>query len=136
MSDAYGGHMRYIRNEKGSQLLEFTGILPLFLLMIIIVVQVAMAASAAVTAKAAAMDGARVAMTRDSSDEDYKTAVRNVASGYTVTSITRSDSSDGLFQYVTVRVTMEVPLLNNKRLFDTTGMSIPVSAEVTLKKEE
>lgn len=128
--------MRYIRNERGSQLIEFAGILPLFLLMILIVVQFALAASAAVTAKAAAMDGARVAITREGFDEHYKQAVNNVASGYNVTSITRSESSDGLFEYVTVKVTMEVPLLNNDALFDTTGLSLPVTAEVTLKKEE
>jgi len=125
---------RKIRNERGSQLLEFVGILPLFLLMIIIVIQFAMAASAAVTAKAAAMDGARVAIT-DNGNE-YITAVQNVASSYQITSVSKSESSDGMFTYVTVHVTLEAPLLNNSTLFNTTGLSIPVSAKVTLKKED
>ncbi|WP_284239462.1 TadE/TadG family type IV pilus assembly protein [Paenibacillus glycanilyticus] len=115
-------------------MIEFMGILPLFLLMIIIVCQFAISASAAVTAKAAAMDGARVAITENS--DDYETAVRNVASSYKVLSVARSESSDGKFTYVTVKVTLEVPLLNNARVFNTTGLSIPVSSEVTLKKEE
>lgn len=115
-------------------MIEFMGILPLFLLMIIIVCQFAISASAAVTAKAAAMDGARVAITENG--DDYDTAVRNVASSYKVLSISKSESSDGKFTYVTVKVTLEVPLLNNARVFNTTGLSIPVSSEVTLKKEE
>lgn len=125
---------RGIRNERGSQLLEFVGILPLFLLMIIIVIQFAIAASAAVTAKAAAMDGARVAIT--DSGNDYRTAVQNVASSYNITSISKSESSDGMFTYVTVHVTLEAPLLNNSAMFNTTGLSIPISAKVTLKKED
>jgi Flp pilus assembly protein TadG len=119
---------RYLRNQRGSQAIEFVAILPLFALVILVILQFAMAATAKVTAEAAAMDGARMAMVSG----DYEGAARKVAQKYNVTSVSKQDNGD----YVTVTVTLQVPLLNNDELFNTTGLSLPVTAEVTMRKEE
>ncbi len=128
MVDAMVKMFRYLRNQRGSQAIEFVAILPLFTLVVLVVLQFAMAATAKVTAEAAAMDGARMAMV----DGDYDGAARKVAQKYSVTSVSKQD--DG--EYVTVSVTLQVPLLNNDELFKTTGLSLPVTAEVTMRKEE
>ncbi|WP_068777498.1 TadE family protein [Paenibacillus sp. FJAT-26967] len=127
--------MKWLRNERGSQAIELIGVLPLFLLMILIVWQFALAASTAITAKAAAMEGARAAMTEDIMDTDYDIAARNIATGYVVKEVSRSYSGGGDNTYVTVSVTLEAPLLTNSQLFDTTGLSIPITSEVTIRKE-
>jgi predicted transcriptional regulator len=119
---------RYLRNQRGSQAIEFVAILPLFALVILVILQFAMAATAKVTAEAAAMDGARMAMVNG----DYEGAARKVAQKYEVTSVSKQDNGD----YVTVTVTLQVPLLNNDDLFKTTGLSLPVTAQVTMRKEE
>ncbi|MBO8165504.1 MAG: pilus assembly protein [Brevibacillus sp.] len=121
--------MRHVQNERGSQTIEFVAILPLFTLVVIIVWQFALAATAKVTAEAAAMDGARMAIVSENLDE-VKAAVSKVAHQYV-----HAVSLSGDREYVTVKVTLQVPLLDQDAFFDTTGLSLPVSAEVTLRKE-
>ncbi len=125
--------MQWLRNEKGSQAIEFIGVLPLFLLMILIVWQFALAAAAAVTAKQAAMEGARAAMVEEVQETSYETAVRNAASGYKVSKVAKQETSDG---YVKVSVTLNAPLLSNAKLFNTKGLELPVTAEATVRKEK
>lgn len=120
-----------LREERGSQAIEFVAVLPLFLFMVIIVWQFALAATAKVTAEAAAMDGARMAIVSDDR-KDVEAAVSKVAYRYDHTVALSTDEAEG---YVTVRVTLQVPLLDQDVWFDTTGLSLPVSAAVTLRKE-
>ncbi|WJH34645.1 pilus assembly protein [Paenibacillus sp. CC-CFT747] len=115
-------------NEKGSQSIELIGALPLFLLMIIIVWQCAMVASAALSAKAAAMEGARAAMV----EGDYDRAARNMLGSYEVTSVSSSDVGS---DYIQVSVTLNAPLLMSDKLFNTSGLSLPITSKVTLRKE-
>jgi Flp pilus assembly protein TadG len=123
------GRLRLLTEERGSQAIEFVAVLPLFLLAVIIVWQFALAATAKVTAEAAAMDGARMAIVSDDR-ADVEAAVSKVAHQYEHSvSLSHDD------RYVTVRVTLQVPLLNQDGLFDTAGLSLPVSAAVTLRKE-
>ncbi|UFJ40800.1 pilus assembly protein [Brevibacillus humidisoli] len=123
--------IKQLKNERGSQAIEFVAVLPLFSLMIIIVWQFALASTAKVTAEAAAMDGARMAIVSDDRG-DVEKAVSKVAHQYEHT-VSLSDEGD---DYVTVQVTIQVPLLDQDALFDTTGLSLPVSAEVSLRKEQ
>jgi Flp pilus assembly protein TadG len=121
--------MRYLRDQRGSQAIEFVAVLPLFMLVVVVVLQFASAATAKVTAEAAAMDGARMAMV----EGNYQEAVRMVVDGkYSVESVSMQANGD----YVTVKVTLQVPLLDSDGIFDTSGLSLPVSAEVTMRKEE
>jgi len=126
------GVLGCLRNEKGSQAIEFIGVLPLFLLMVIVVWQFALAAAAAVTAKHAAMEGARAAMVEEVHGTNVETAVRNAASSYEVSRITKQNV-DG--EYVKVSVTLNAPLLN-ARIFQTDGLKLPITAEVTVRKEK
>jgi len=126
--------IKLIRNERGSQTIEFVGVMPFFLLMIVIVWQFAVVAGAAITAKAAAMDGARVAMVDDSGQ--YETAVRNVAGAYSIEAIERKSVIENGEEYVTVKVKLQVPLWRQKVLFDLSKLNVPVSAEVTVRKEK
>lgn len=97
-------------------------ILPIILLMFAAIMQFASIAVAKVTAEAAAMDGARMAIV----DGDYQTAVRKVAGRYDSYSSNLSSGSD----YVTVKVEIRAPVI----FFKNSG-SIPIKAEVTLRKE-
>jgi Flp pilus assembly protein TadG len=127
--------IRLLRCQRGSQAIEFIGILPLFLLMILIVWQFALVAITAVTAKEAAMEGARAAMVEEAGDSGYETAVRSVASPYDPVA-TKSEFGSGGNTYVTVKVTLKAPLLANNQLFDTSGLELPVSSQVTVRKEK
>jgi hypothetical protein len=107
-------------------------VLPLFLLMIFIVWQFALAASAAVTAKHAAMEGARAAMVEDAGGTNVQNAVHNAASSYEISKIAKQDLSGG---YVKVTVTLNAPLLNAS-IFKTAGLKLPITAEATVRKEK
>jgi hypothetical protein len=111
-------------------------VLPLFLLMILIVWQFALAAAAAVTAKHAAMEGARAAMVEDVRDTSFETAVRNAASSYKIKRVDKQEFGSGADTYVKVSVTLNAPLIMNDKLFDTSGLELPITAEVTVRKEK
>ena len=119
-----------VRNDRGSQAIEFVGVLPLFLLMIVIIWQVALAADRYITVKAAAMEGARagVVVTDGTGSSAAERAAKNVAGA--AAQVTSSDGGT----YFTVKVEMKVPLLNNS-LFKTNGLALPVSSSVTLRKD-
>lgn len=122
--------LSYLRNQRGAQAIEFVAVLPLFFLMVVVVWQFAVAAGAQMTAEAAAMDGARVAITDDDAG-NVQTAVNNVAGGYDGVSVETNDAGE----HVTVTVTLQVPLLHNN-MFDTSALSLSVDGDVTLRKED
>ncbi|MEV5030607.1 TadE/TadG family type IV pilus assembly protein [Paenibacillus sp. LPE1-1-1.1] len=122
-------------NEQGSQAIEFVGVLPLFLLMILIVTQFVYAGVTVVVAKQVAMEGARAAMVELTSGANYEAAVRNAAGKYKVNSLSKHEYISGSDTYVTVKVTLESPIVTGG-LFRSSGISLPVSSEVTVRKEE
>lgn len=125
-----------ISNERGSQTIEFIGVLPLFLLMILILFQFTYAAITAVTAKQAAMEGARAAMVEDAGGAGFETAIRNTAGNFKISSMTKSEFASGTDTYVKIKVVLEAPLIMNKGWFDTSGLSLPITSEVTVRKEK
>lgn len=126
---------RMAGNEQGSQAIEFVGVLPLFLLMILIVTQFVYAGVTVVVAKQVAMEGARAAMVELTSGANYEAAVRNAAGKYKVNSLSKHEYISGSDTYVTVKVTLESPIVTGG-LFRSSGISLPVSSEVTVRKEE
>lgn len=122
--------VRPVSNEKGSQTIEFVGVLPLFVVMILIVWQFALAADRYITVKAAAMEGARAGMvvTDGTADAVAQTAARNIAGP------SAQVTSSGGSAYFTVKVEMKVPLLNSG-LFKTAGLELPVSSSVTVRRD-
>lgn len=130
-----GGWRQYLHNQRGAQAIEFVGVLPLFILMVLIVFQFASAAITAVTVKQAVMEGARVAMVEDQGNAGYQTAIRNFAGEYNIKEMSKQEYSSGGDTYVTVKVTLESPLVSGA-LFNTSGLSIPISSSATVRKEE
>ncbi|MEW4371507.1 TadE/TadG family type IV pilus assembly protein [Paenibacillus kandeliae] len=126
---------QHLQNERGAQAIEFVGVLPLFFLMVLIVFQFASAAITAVTVKQAVMEGARAAMVEQSGESGYQTAIRNFAGNYKIADMSKSEYSSGGNTYVTVKVTLESPMLSSN-LFDTSGLSIPISSSATVRKED
>lgn len=125
----------YLNNERGAQAIEFVGVLPLFILMVLIVFQFASAAITAVTVKQAAMEGARAAMVEESSGGSYQTAIKNFTGNYVVKEMSKTEFGSGDNQYVTVKVTLESPVISGT-FFNSNGISIPISSSVTVRKEQ
>lgn len=130
-----GGWYQYIHNQRGAQAIEFVGVLPLFILMVLIIFQFASSAITAVTVKQAVMEGARAAMVEEQGESGYQTAIRNFAGKYDIKEMSKQEYSSGGDTYVTVKVTLESPLVSGA-LFNTSGLSIPISSSVTVRKEE
>lgn len=95
---------RRIRNERGSQLIEFLAVFPMIVMALLFIWQMALVAYTVVVTEAAARDGARVAAV----DGDYKAAVRRAAHGLDVSS-SKSTGSTSYGEEVTVRVTATIP---------------------------
>lgn len=66
---------RYLKNERGSQVIEFVGIFPLILAAALVSWQIMMAAYTFIVCEAAARDAARVASVHG----DYEQAAKNTA---------------------------------------------------------
>ena len=63
----------YVKNERGSQALQFLGLFPLVILSMLIIWQVGLISYSVVVAEAAARDGARAASAHDESWEEIAT---------------------------------------------------------------
>ncbi|WP_404453909.1 pilus assembly protein [Virgibacillus necropolis] len=99
--------LKRIKNERGSQLIEFLAVFPLIIFAFLLIWQMAMAAYTVVVSEAAARDGARVA----SVEGDYQTAVERSAYGLDVTSsLITGSSSYG--KEVTVIVHAKMPMIS------------------------
>lgn len=72
---------RYLKNEKGSQAIEFVAMFPLVILGFLIIWQIALIAFSLVVAESAARDGARAASIRD---PDWAQVAERSASGFDV----------------------------------------------------
>jgi hypothetical protein len=99
---------KYIRNEKGSQLIEFLAVFPMIIFALLFIWQVALVAYAVVVSEAAARDGARVA----SVDGDFEAAVESSAYGLDIQSVTSGTGSAGGYESVTVTVVTKVPTVS------------------------
>ncbi|WNS75996.1 TadE/TadG family type IV pilus assembly protein [Bacillus sp. DTU_2020_1000418_1_SI_GHA_SEK_038] len=70
---------RYVKNERGSQAIEFVAMFPLVILGFLIIWQIALIAFSLVVAESAARDGARAAAIHD---PDWKKVAERSASGF------------------------------------------------------
>lgn len=98
---------KYVKNEKGSQLIEFLAVFPMIVMALLFIWQVALVAYTVVVAEAAARDGARVAAV----DGDYASAVDRAAYGLQVSS-SKSEGEASYGPEVTVTVKAVVPTMN------------------------
>ncbi|RTR36327.1 hypothetical protein EKG37_01865 [Robertmurraya yapensis] len=72
---------RYIKNERGSQAIEFVAMFPLIILSILIIWQIGLIAFSLVVGESAARDGARAAAIHD---PDWRAVAERSASGIKV----------------------------------------------------
>lgn len=79
---------QYIKNQKGSQLIEFLAVFPLIVFSFLLIWQIALAAYSVVVIESSARDGARVAAVGG----NYKAAVERSASGLVITKIDKNIS--------------------------------------------
>ncbi|MCM3113223.1 TadE/TadG family type IV pilus assembly protein [Lederbergia lenta] len=119
----------YMRNERGSQLIEFMAVFPMIIMALLFIWQVALVAYTVVVAESAARDGARVAAVGG----DYGSAVDRAAHGLQVS----SSVSEGMTSYgeeVTVTVkatvpTIKIPLIGRFEHELTADASMPKEEE-------
>lgn len=76
-----GIYQEYVKNERGSQAIEFVAMFPLIILSILIIWQIGLIAFSLVVGESAARDGARAAAIHD---PDWKTVAQRSASGIKV----------------------------------------------------
>lgn len=117
---------RYIRNEEGSQTIEFVALFPLIIISFLFVWQMALIAYALVVTEGAARDGARAAAV----DGDYNRVVERSVYGLEVTNVTRTFSEDNT--EVTIRLETRLPILNIPMI---NQIQETITSEVTMPYE-
>ncbi|TRM12068.1 pilus assembly protein TadE [Lentibacillus cibarius] len=115
---------KYLKNERGSQTLEFVGMFPLIVIAALVAWQILMAGYTMIVGEAAARDAARVA----SVDGNYEQAARNSASGLYVSS-RKSDLGDSVEVTVTTKVpTLKIPIWENPNFEIEASAIMPVDS--------
>lgn len=100
---------KYIKNERGSQAIEFLTMFPLIILSILIIWQIGLIAFSLVVAESAARDGARAASVHNS---DWKTVAETSAAGLDV-SVTGDITETTATVYVRVQAPIvQLPLIS------------------------
>lgn len=94
----------YVKNERGSQALQFLGLFPLVILSMLIIWQVGLISYTVVVAEAAARDGARAASAHD---ESWKEIAENSAFGLEV-EVSGGTGTD----MATVKVKAKAPIIS------------------------
>lgn len=94
----------YVKNERGTQALQFLGLFPLVILSMLIIWQVGLISYSVVVAEAAARDGARAASAHD---DNWEQVARNSAFGLEV-EISGGPGDD----VATVKVTAKAPVIS------------------------
>ncbi|ANX10958.1 hypothetical protein ABE41_002885 [Fictibacillus arsenicus] len=98
---------KYLKNQKGSQLIEFVAVFPMVIFAMLFIWQMALVAYTVVVSEAAARDGARVASVKG----DYQATVQKSASGLDVQA-SHGYGSSSYGEEVTVTVTSKVPTVS------------------------
>lgn len=100
---------KYIKNEKGSQAIEFVAMFPLIILAILIIWQIGLIAFSLVVAESAARDGARAAAIHD---PNWQTVAKNSASGLNVV-VSGGPGVDEAIVYIDVKAPIvQLPLIS------------------------
>lgn len=81
----------YVKNERGSQAIEFLALFPLMLLSILLIWQIGLISFSLVVAESAARDGARAAAIHDT---DWETVARKSAAGIKIVGVRGGPGAD------------------------------------------
>lgn len=121
---------RLLREERGSQTIEFVAIFPLIIFAFLLIWQMALAAYAVVVAEAAARDGARVAAVGG----DYAAASKKAAYGLEVQQVTSSSPVSNSFgKEITVQIQVKIPVVKLPFMQD---LNLSITADATMPYEE
>ncbi|SDH74863.1 TadE-like protein [Alteribacillus persepolensis] len=104
--------LKYVKNERGSQLIEFVAVFPLIIFAFLFVWQMALVAYTVVVAEGAARDGARVAAVAGIEDPAVDTAVHNSARGLDVLDIPKNVTASSYGEEVSVNVDVALKTIN------------------------
>lgn len=124
--------LKYIKNERGSQLIEFVAVFPLIIFAFLFVWQMALVAYTVVVAEGAARDGARVAAVGEDGGAVYSRVVSS-AGGLDVLNVNTSRSSGAHGDEVQVEVTValktiDVPFIGELNYDITRDATMPYEA--------
>ena len=117
----------YVKNERGSQALQFLGLFPLVILSMLIIWQVGLISYSVVVAEAAARDGARAASAHD---ESWEEIARNSAYGLEV-EVSGGPGTD----VATVKVKAKAPVVSLP-LIDSMKFEFTADAVMPMEKKK
>lgn len=117
----------YVKNERGSQALQFVGMFPLILLSMLIIWQVGLISYSVVVAEAAARDGARAASAHD---DNWEEIARNSAYGLEV-EVSGGPGTD----VATVKVKAKAPIISLP-LIDSMKFEFTADAVMPMEKKK
>lgn len=125
--------VKLVREERGSQLLEFVAMFPLIIFAFLFIWQMALAAYTVVVLEGAARDGARVAAVGANASE-VEAAVNRSAYGLNVTSNVSGPHSTSYGKEITVEVsaqmlTIQVPIINELDFTITSRATMPYEGD-------
>ncbi|MDA3129152.1 hypothetical protein GJS40_03625 [Aliibacillus thermotolerans] len=103
--------VNYMKNERGSQLIEFVAVFPLIIFAFLFVWQMALVAYTVVVAEGAARDGARVAAVEGDGGAVYS-RVESSAGGLDVLNVNTTRSSGAYGDEVQVEVTVALKTID------------------------
>lgn len=115
---------KFIKDEKGSQTIEFVASIPFFIIMMLMIWQFGLAAYTMVVAESAAHDGARAA----AAGNNGLLAAKKTAYGFNL-----QGNEVRTNQEVTFRVNLEVPMVQLPFL---TGHKLNMTAKATMPIEK
>ncbi|GAA0376131.1 TadE/TadG family type IV pilus assembly protein [Bacillus horti] len=121
---------RLIKNERGSQLLEFVAMFPLIIFAFLFIWQMALAAYTVVVAEAAARDGARVAAVGADAGSVQNAVQRSAYGLNTTSSVQGPQAASYGGEEITVVVkaellTIQVPFINELEFTVTASATMP-----------
>lgn len=120
-----GIYIKYVKNERGSQAIEFVSMFPLIILSILIIWQIGLIAFSLVVGESAARDGARAMSVHD---PDWRTVALNSASGIKV-AVSEGSNSNEDNAHVVVEITapiVKLPLIEDMNFTYSVDAEMPM----------
>lgn len=121
-----GIYSKYVKNEQGSQAIEFVAMFPLIILSILIIWQIGLIAFSLVVGESAARDGARAAAIHD---PNWKSVAERSASGIKV-NVTGGPGADEAHVFVEITAPIvKLPLISDMEFTYTVDAVMPMEED-------
>ncbi|GAK13684.1 TadE/TadG family type IV pilus assembly protein [Geomicrobium sp. JCM 19039] len=103
---------KYVKNQKGAQVLEFVAVFPLIIFAFMFIWQMALVAYGIVVTEAAVRDGARAAAVSEDHESAAREAIDNSSMGVQVNEVDSNVTSTSYGEEVIVTLETYVPTIN------------------------